>query len=233
MSTHLLVISHDERIPGPVHPDQHIYPEHPEERDYRIVCLNPKQCIGWSTCPEPHEVDGRSAACGPHSCDCPDGQPGCLGDEPDEGDRPRPPWFDEETFTFHGIEHTWRHGWDGQSPTVGASSPASMPNGPTRSTSHRSAPGRSARTGPTSPTATSASRHGLRRRRIHLQELAHRDRLPINDTDTEPARTGRTGHRERTPADALLALPVDGRKPPRSRMRRRTTHRAAAPAHRP
>ena len=94
-----------------MHPDQHIYPEHPEERDYRIVCLDPEQCIGWSECNELHEVDGQPAACGPYSCDCPDDQPGCLGDEPGEGDRPRPPWFDAEEFDFHGITHTWRSGW--------------------------------------------------------------------------------------------------------------------------
>lgn len=111
MSTHLLVITHDERLPGPVHPDQHVFPEHPDARDYRIACADPEHCIGWSECPEPHEVDGQSAACGPYNCDCPDGQPSCFGDEPGEGDRTAPPWFDLEEFDFHGVTHTWRHGW--------------------------------------------------------------------------------------------------------------------------
>ena len=111
MSAHLLVIEHDGYLPGPVHPDQCIYPEHPDERSYTIVCIDPQRCVGWSECSEPHEIDGSSASCGPYQCDRPDDQPSCLGDEPDEGLRPRPPWYDQEEFEFHGVVHTWRLGW--------------------------------------------------------------------------------------------------------------------------
>lgn len=112
MSGHVLVISLDDHRPGPVHPEQHIFPEHPDERDYTIVCTDPQRCEGWTACPEPHEFDGISAACGPHSCDCPDGHPNCLGEGPGEGgNRPRPPWFDQEEFDFHDVTHTWRNGW--------------------------------------------------------------------------------------------------------------------------
>lgn len=61
--------------------------------DTQILCLAPEKCGGWWECREPHEVDGRSAEAGPwNSEDC-------------------DPWVEEEEFTFHGVEHTWRWGY--------------------------------------------------------------------------------------------------------------------------
>ena len=88
-------------------------PESPDF-DFSIECLNVDECGGWTVCDEKHEVAGRSALCGPYECDCggEDG-PSCLGDEPGEGNHPRPPWYDQEDFEFHGIVHEWKygHGW--------------------------------------------------------------------------------------------------------------------------
>lgn len=63
--------------------------------DYEVTCLAPDLCGGWEECPEAHEVDGVSAEDGPDEC-------------PEDV-----AWFDEPTFTFHGVEHEWRysHGW--------------------------------------------------------------------------------------------------------------------------
>lgn len=101
--THLLEITRSSD--NSAHPDEHRFPEHPDERSYHIICADPKHCEGWLGCEEPHEVDGRSAACGPHNCDCPDGQPNCLVDAGP------PPWHNQERFEFHGSEHTWRDSW--------------------------------------------------------------------------------------------------------------------------
>jgi hypothetical protein len=68
---------------------------HPDDPDYRygIECVAPEKCGGWQECLEPHEVDGKSAADGPWSCDSAD------------------PWCDEDEFEFHGVVHTWHYGY--------------------------------------------------------------------------------------------------------------------------
>lgn len=113
MSRHILAIRLDDREQKRLDAGELIFPEHIDSHDHSVMCPSDNGCSGWLKCHEPHEVDGKSAKCGPYDCSCPDEQPSCLGDEPDEGDRPRPPWHDEEDFEFHGVMHTWRygHGW--------------------------------------------------------------------------------------------------------------------------
>lgn len=62
---------------------------------WRVTCTVEGGCGGWMECGEPHEVDGISAADGPHDCD------------------PDAPWADCDEFTFHGVDHEWRvgYGW--------------------------------------------------------------------------------------------------------------------------
>lgn len=81
---HILVVTKSDDW----HPDQHVY-------DFAVECVEPDLCDGWWECHEKHEVDGLSAEGGPWDCDVSD------------------PWCDEEVFTFHGVEHTWRGalGW--------------------------------------------------------------------------------------------------------------------------
>jgi hypothetical protein len=113
MTGHLLVVGLDRWEQVRLDAGELVFPEHVESHSHGIVCQLGDKCEGWIECREPHEVDGKSAECGPYECDCPDGQASCLGDEPDEGARPRSPWYDEEEFEFHGVMHTWRygHGW--------------------------------------------------------------------------------------------------------------------------
>lgn len=61
--------------------------------DHQIECLVPERCGGWQECGETHEVDGLNAADGPW--------------EGDDG----APWFEQEEFVFHGVEHEWRYGY--------------------------------------------------------------------------------------------------------------------------
>lgn len=61
--------------------------------DYSIECLAPEKCGGWQECVEPHEVDGNSAADGPWGSD------------------ESAPWFEEDYYVFHDVEHEWRYGY--------------------------------------------------------------------------------------------------------------------------
>lgn len=63
--------------------------------DWSIECATPDLCGGWWECRESHEVIGLPQNDGPWNSS------------------EDAPWFEEEEFTFHGVEHTWRwgHGW--------------------------------------------------------------------------------------------------------------------------
>lgn len=108
MTGHLLVVELDESEQAKLDAGELIFPEHVESHVHGIACHLGDNCKGWIKCLEPHEIDGTSAECGPHDCDCSDDKPSCLG----EGAN-RAPWDDEDEFEFHGVIHTWRggHGW--------------------------------------------------------------------------------------------------------------------------
>jgi len=88
MSEHLLTVEVDAAY-AELHP--RAYPE----LTWSITCINPDSCNGWSECDKDHEVDGASAANGPHDA---------------EDDQP---WAGYDEFDFHGELHKWvsYHGW--------------------------------------------------------------------------------------------------------------------------
>ena len=83
---HVLVIE-----PDTAYADR--FPDFPVEYRWRIECANVEKCGGWTECPEPHEVDGTSAADGPWDA------------------LESAAWCDEDYFTFHGVEHEWHDGY--------------------------------------------------------------------------------------------------------------------------
>lgn len=104
--SHILVISLDRDTQARLDAGEYVFPEDAESHEHSIVCPYTGGCGGWIGCQQPHEVDGKSASCGPEDCICDDGQPSCLGEDGGE----HPPWYDQEDFEFHGVMHTWRHG---------------------------------------------------------------------------------------------------------------------------
>lgn len=75
-------------------PDEAIFPEWPDDRDYDVYCTDHKRCGGWMECFEPHEVDGKPAS-DPNNC-------------PEDD-----PVYGADEFEFHGVTHNWvyGHGW--------------------------------------------------------------------------------------------------------------------------
>lgn len=104
-------------------PEDDFDPEYPCW-DSSITCLSEDLCGGYQSCGEPHEVDGVSAADGPYSAQCP-GFHGPYGPDAAEnaaraaGHPEHVPWCEVEEFVFHGVEHTWRYGWDWTVPFEG------------------------------------------------------------------------------------------------------------------
>lgn len=104
--SHILVISLDRDTQARLDAGEYVFPEDVESHEHSIVCPYTGGCGGWVECRQPHEVDGKSASCGPEECICDHEQPSCLGEDGGE----HPPWYDQEDFEFHGVMHTWRHG---------------------------------------------------------------------------------------------------------------------------
>lgn len=71
------------------------FPDAPVEYRWSIECQNPARCGGWQECHESHQIDGEP-----------------VNDGPWESEESAP-WFEEDYYTFHGVEHEWRygHGW--------------------------------------------------------------------------------------------------------------------------
>jgi len=101
MRGHELVIELDKATQRKLDEGYLVFPEHVDERDYRIECLDVEQCGGWQECLRQHlckhgfpiEYDDLSieGAC-PGMVDR-----NCIGED------------DEEIF--HGEHHTYRWGW--------------------------------------------------------------------------------------------------------------------------
>ncbi|MBB3040982.1 hypothetical protein [Nocardioides soli] len=72
--------------------DDDFDPEYPHFKG-TITCLVPTKCGGWQECPESHQIEG-----------------GPVNDGPWDSDEDAP-WFEEDYFTFHGVEHEWRYGY--------------------------------------------------------------------------------------------------------------------------
>ncbi|MFZ2240593.1 MAG: hypothetical protein WAV90_13850 [Gordonia amarae] len=110
MSQHLLEVyyagqfvdAEGRLLHGPIHPDQHVFPERTDDHGYRIICTEPDKCTGWQECPETHAHDGVESLCGPEACECDEGEPDCVTGRP---------WESQEDFEFHGTMHTWQNGW--------------------------------------------------------------------------------------------------------------------------
>lgn len=69
------------------------FPDADIEYRWRIECLSPEKCGGWQECSESHEVPGVPVNDGPWDSD------------------ESAPWFEQDYFTFHGVEHEWRSGY--------------------------------------------------------------------------------------------------------------------------
>ncbi|QTJ65003.1 hypothetical protein HYG77_04905 [Rhodococcus sp. ZPP] len=76
------------------------------EFDYDLECPGQPHCNGWMECEKPHEFDGFDAANGPDDC-----IDGCGDDEDAPCDCENLPWSGLFEFEFHGVVHTWRHGY--------------------------------------------------------------------------------------------------------------------------
>lgn len=72
--------------------DDDFDPEYPYFKG-SIDCLVPAKCGGWQECPESHQIDGEP-----------------VNDGPWESDESAP-WYEQDYFTFHGVEHEWRYGY--------------------------------------------------------------------------------------------------------------------------
>lgn len=77
------------------------FPDAPVEYRWFIECADTSLCGGFEECIQEHEVDGVSAADGPWEC-------------PEDV-----AWFEEDYFTFHGVEHQWHYGWNWTVPFEG------------------------------------------------------------------------------------------------------------------
>ena len=69
------------------------FPSAPTEYRWRIECASVEKCGGWQECRESHEVLGMPTNEGPW--------------ESSED----APWYDQDFFTFHGVEHEWHDGY--------------------------------------------------------------------------------------------------------------------------
>ena len=69
------------------------FPDAPVEYRWSIECQNPARCGGWQECHESHQIDGEP-----------------VNDGPWESEESAP-WFEEDYYTFHGVEHEWRYGY--------------------------------------------------------------------------------------------------------------------------
>lgn len=102
MSRHILVVEPDAAYAAR-------FPDADPETRWWIECPEGNDCAGWQECREPHVVDSKDAADGPHETEC-----RCVN-----GLECEVPWCGEDVFTFHGIEHEWRWGYGWTVPFTG------------------------------------------------------------------------------------------------------------------
>ena len=77
------------------------FPDAPVKYRWRIECANTDLCGGFQECPESHQIDGEP-----------------VNDGPWESDESAP-WYEQDYFTFHGVEHEWHYGWNWTVPFEG------------------------------------------------------------------------------------------------------------------
>lgn len=124
---HVLVIELDRIEQAKLDAGEYVLPEHPDSRAWRLICPGGDDCVGWTECREDHICEhGCNARDGFEEND-PDGKecPGFRKKLPELAIIGYPDewslncWEGKEEFEFHGVAHTYRHGWGWTMPFKG------------------------------------------------------------------------------------------------------------------
>lgn len=93
VSHHILIIGLDADREAARRQGEAVFPEHPDERSYTLMCPDGNGCKGFLRCGEPHWFGGVPVE---HDIN---------------QDSSAPRGYENEEREFHGVTHLWREGW--------------------------------------------------------------------------------------------------------------------------